>query len=286
MTTKTKIRLSVAIAVIAVIMTVVAIVGICLASNKSYTFNGEVSFTSSDIKATITEANISGASVGDDKMQPIEVDGLITESENFDSWKGLDFKLGKDSNDIEIRFNIINHSVDKTLKIDLGQIQAQLTNASMSIKFDGMDADTLTTYVARARTDQQGIVIEESFKQIIITLHVNQRNKDASINDFNIPIVFQNVDGYVVNLSSQSVEVDASTVVYTDIDSTEIKFDNTLELCGNMITIINKTEYDFNYRFVFNNGTPNSYIIKAGKQIVLAFDKDSNVVITSIIKSY
>ena len=285
MTTKTKVRVSVAIIILVALMAAIGVAGICLTINKNYTFNGKVSFTSADVNATITKANISGGVLSSsDKMQEIQVNGLITETEDIKSWTGLDFKLEKDSKDVEIRFNIINHSTDKTLKIDLGEIKANLTNASISARFDGVDAGTTTAYIARAKTDQQGTVTEESFKQVIITLHVNKKNKDASITNFNIPVVLQNIDAYIVNLTSQSVEVDANAMVYTDVNASAVKLNRNLELCGNLITIINQSEYDFNYRLIFNNGTPNSYVIKAGKHIVLAFDKDSNVIITSIVK--
>ena len=92
-------------------------------------------------------------------------------------------------------------------------------------------------------------------------------------------------DGYVVDLINQSVEVDADTLVYTDRDGDRVKLDDSLKLCGNMITIVNNSGYDFIYSFQTNNGTINPYKVYSGKHVVLAFNKDSVVVIVSIVKA-
>ena len=285
MTTKTKIKVSVAVILLSVVMAAMLIIGVCLSLNRSYTFKGKISIISSDIKATISKASVSGGELLDDnKMQQIEVDGLITETENLKTWEGLDFKLGKNSKDIVIRINIVNHSTDKTLKVSLADLSAKTTNTSVSVQFDGMDEGVKTTYIERAKTNQQGTVTQESFKQIVITLHANKKNKNTSLTDLNVPIELQSIDAYVVNLSNKSVEVDANTFVYTDVNTERVKLNQSLELCGNLVTLVNQSQYDFNYKVTFNNGTLNSYTVKAGKNIVFPFDKDTDVVIIAIVK--
>ena len=286
MTTKTKLKVSVAIISVIVAMAVITIVGLCLTLNKSYTFKGKISFVSTDINATITKANISGGELNSDKMQQIEVDGLVRDSEAINSWKDLDFKLAKDSKDIVITFKIINHSKDKTLKIDLGQLTAKQTNALISVRFDGQDEDVKTAYVKRAKANQQGEITEESYRQVVVTMRVNKKRKDASITDFNLPISLQNVDAYVVSLSSLSVEIDANTMIYTDIDTNLLKLNNSLEVCGNIVTIANKSQYRFKYSYTKNSGAINSVEIQPNDQFSIGFDSDSSVIITSIVKVY
>ena len=286
MTTKTKAKVSIAIIFVCSIMLLVAIAGVCIALNKSYKFGGGVSFSSADIKATITNANISGGSViGDGKMQQISVDGLIREANNLDSWTGVNFKIAKDSKDITIRFNIINHDTNKTLKISLGQISANMDNAYINVKIEGQDQKDKIAYIKRAKTNEQSEVIEESFKQIVITLGINDKSKDASISNFNLPIVLQNVDGYVISLCNNSADVDANTFVCTDINNTLISLDKGFELCGKTLTIANQSQIDFYYSFQTNNGTVNTYLIKADKNIVIPIYKDSNITITKIVKA-
>lgn len=287
MTTKTKRKMCIAVISLSVIMALIAILGICLSLNRSYIFKGKIAFISSDVQATVTKANICGGDlIGADKMQQIEVDGLISQTEGVKTWEGLEFKLSKGSKDVEIRFNIINHSTDKTLKINIGDISAKTENASIDVRFEGVDSKAKTAYVARAKADQQGLVVEESFKQVVITLRVNKKYKDATIKDLNIPISLQNVDAYVINITNISGETDANTMVYTDVDGNSQKLNQSIEVCGNTITFINQTEYALEYKFILNNGTPSPYNIQAGGNIVFAVDQDSSIVIASIINLY
>ncbi len=285
MTTKTKVKVGIAAIVLSVVMTVIAITGICLSLNKTYTFKGKIAFISSDIQATITKASISGGDLANnDKMQQIEVDGLITETESLKTWEDLDFKLSKDSKNIEIRFNIINHSTNKTLKINVGDISANIDNAFVDVRFEGMDSSVKTAYVARAKTDQQGDVVEEFFKQVIVTLQVNKKYKDASVTDLNIPISIQSLDAYVIKVTNLSAESDSNTMVYTDTNGNVQKLNQTIEVCGNTVTIINQTESAFEYKFILNNGTPTAYTIQAGMHIVFAVDQDSSIILANIVK--
>lgn len=285
MTTKTKVKVLIATVAVLVVMVAVLIAGVCFSLNRTYTFGGKVSFVSSDIKATITKATVRGASIDDSKMQSLEIDGLVNDAENVNSWSGLDFKISKGSKDVVIKFNIVNHSTDRTLKVALGEVTANMVNASISIQFNGQDADDKIAYIGRAKTDQQGNITEESLKQVVITMHINKKNKDASVTDFNLPIVFQNVDGYVININNQGVEDDSNTMIYTDIDANLLKLNDSLEVCGNLITIVNQSEYKFKYSYTKNGGAINYIEVKPNEQFCIGFNSDSSIII-SMVKVY
>lgn len=282
MTAKTKRGVLIAVAVLSVAMVMIIIVGV-MSLFKSSTFKGSISFISSDIQATIAKASVSGGEISKDKMQQINVDGLITENQGIKTWEDLDFKLSKDSKDIEIRFNIINHSTEKTLKVSLGDVNGKMNNASVDIKFDGMDSTIKTAYIAKAKISQQGEIVEENFKQVVIILRVDQKYKDATIKDLNIPIALLSVDAHVINVANMCDD-EINTLVHTDINTVGQKLDRSLELCGNDAIFTNQSEFTVEYRFIINNGTPTIYTAVAGGGIRFSFEGDSNVAIVEVVK--
>ena len=197
MTTKKKLIISLSVLSVTIIVAIASVIGVLALMDTSFNLGGNISFTATNIHATVSAANVSGGTVTDasNKMKEIAIDAYNDGAEAIATWAGLDIQFPKSGDDVVIKFTITNHSENEKLSITIGELAGTEKNATMTVTITGEEAGTTTATINEAvpaDADAQTERVEYS-KEIVVTFHITNKNKDASITGFNIPIALANV---------------------------------------------------------------------------------------------
>ena len=204
MSTKKKLIISLSVLSVTIIVAIASVVGVLALINTDFNFGGSISFTATNIHATVSKASVTGGTLTDEtKMQEIFMDAENSGSDDVATWSGVNLNFPENGADVVIKFTITNHSENEKLRLTIGELTGTYNNATMSVAITG-EAEGVKTAVidpavpadADAGTDR----IEYS-KEVVITFQITDKNKDASITNFNIPISLTKFDGWNVTVA-------------------------------------------------------------------------------------
>ena len=214
MSTRKKLAVSLSILGLTIIMAVVSVVGVIALMDTSFNFGGNISFTAgADINATISKATVEGGSLTDStKMPQININATNDGSEAMADWQGVNLSFSQSGADVLVKFTITNHNPSKSLQVDIGTLTGTCTNAEMSAQITGAIAGSTKTFIPNAiPADAAAGTPEVKYsREIVITFHILDTNKDASITNFDIPISLQNV------ANTNSIPVNVNTSYWVD----------------------------------------------------------------------
>lgn len=195
MSTKKKLVLSLSVLSLTLIIAIVSVVGVFALLKTDFTVGGSITFTpEGDVYATISEGTVTnGALLDTTKLKAVSLGsdkdaGVI--AANKATWTGLVLTFPNGA-DVTIEFTITNHSLQDGLEVKIGELEGTATNATMSAAFEGTSDKTVTIAKAVAGTPNN----TEHSKKIIITFKVVEKNDDAKIEGFKIPITLKEVPG-------------------------------------------------------------------------------------------
>lgn len=192
MSTRKKLVISLSVLSLTVVTAIVSLIGIFSLLDTSFNVGGDINFSvTNDICATVSQATISGGSITDEtKMQEIYIDAENDGAEAMETWNDVNLNFNENGDDVVINFTITNHSENNYLRFTIGELIGITTNATMSLAIPAGSADGTTATINMAipaNTETATDKVEFS-KEIVITFSVIDKNKDASITGFNIPV--------------------------------------------------------------------------------------------------
>ena len=213
MNTRKKLIVSLSILSLTIVAAIVSIVGVFALINTNINFGGNITFSATNIYATVSEGIINDGTISNDgKMQAITYDADNDGTATVTTWSNLNLSFPENGDDVVIKFNITNHSTQDKLRLLIGDITGTCNNATMNVEITdgkaGVEATVLneTTGMSTAIIEKAvaGTPATEYSAEIVITFHVTNRNYDASITNFNIPINLSKFDGnYYVSMTYQ-----------------------------------------------------------------------------------
>ena len=212
MSSRKKLVLSLSALFLTVVVGIVSVVGVLALLNTEFEFGGSIRFTATNVHATVSQAVINdGAISTNGKMPQITYDANNDDVNGVgaDDWSGLDLQFPEDGEDVVIKFTVTNHSTSDKLRLIIGKPTGTAVNATIEVEItegrDGASAlamgtdEIYTTSVIN--TAVEGTPNTEYSAEVVVTFHIQDKNKDASITDFNIPITLEKVNGYIITLT-------------------------------------------------------------------------------------
>lgn len=162
-------------------------VAVWAALNRTVSMSGNISFTATDVYATVSAGTVNGGTLADSstKLQAVTLSANASEDTteaNFPTWTGLALTFPENGNDVTITFTITNLSTVRDMKVTLGETTGTLTNATMKVTFDG---------VASATSSPKTVNKNNGTTTVVVTFSVTDKNIDASITGFTIPLTFE-----------------------------------------------------------------------------------------------
>ena len=242
MNTRKKLIVSLSILSLTIVAAIVSIVGVFALINTNINFGGNITFSATNIYATVSEGIINDGTISNDgKMQAITYDADNDGSATVTTWSNLNLSFPENGDDVVIKFNITNHSTQDKLRLTIGDITGTCNNATMGVVItEGKTG--VTTMIPDEEVGTTSAVIEKAVAgtpateysaEVVITFHVTNRNYDASITNFSIPINLTKFDGYYVSLTyaddvmyqhgDQTSPWDGTVYVWTDVDDTRVE---------------------------------------------------------------
>lgn len=161
-------------------------VAVWAAMNRTLNLSGNISFTATDVYATVSAGTVNGGTLTDsaNKLQAVTLSANASEDTTeakFPTWTNLVLTFPADGSDVTITFTITNLSTVRDMKVTLGKTTETLTNATMKVTFDGVAAST---------SSPKTVTKNNGTTEVVVTFSVTNKNIDASITNFNIPLTF------------------------------------------------------------------------------------------------
>lgn len=156
--------------------------GVYAAVASKLNLGGNISFDAKDVQASISAGTLSSGAVLEDaanKMQAISIDANSDGATAMATWSGLNISFPDDASDVTITFTVANNHTEKDLLISIGEKTGTYNNATMTITMDGVAK--ISAIVAAKTADTT------STCTVVVTFKVTDKNKSASISNFNIP---------------------------------------------------------------------------------------------------
>ena len=159
-------------------------VAVWAAMNRTLNLSGNISFTATDVYATVSAGTVNGGTLTDsaNKLQAVTFSANASEDTTeakLPTWTNLVLTFPADGSDVTITFTITNKSTVNDMKVTLGATAGTLTNATMKVTFDGT--------VATAETPKT-VTKNNGKTTVVVTFSVTDKNLDASITGFSIPM--------------------------------------------------------------------------------------------------
>ena len=258
MNTRKKLIVSLSILSLTIVAAIVSIVGVFALINTSINFGGNITFSATNIYATVSEGIINNGAISNDgKMQAITYDADNDGSATVTTWSNLNLSFPENGDDVVIKFNVTNHSTQDKLRVFIDELEGTCNNATMSVEItngrpgvratklnQSKDGDFAYCGEATALIDEatEGESATEYSAEVVVTFHIIDKNYDASISNFNIPITLEKFDGtYYITVSclenvpykneySNTVTWEGS--VYACLDDDEGNVDSDLYIAG------------------------------------------------------
>lgn len=151
---------------------------------RTLNLSGNISFTATDVYATVSAGTVNGETLTDsaNKLQAVTLSANASEDTTeakFPTWTGLVLTFPENGSDVTITFTITNKSTVRDMKVTLGVTTGTLTNATMKVTFDGEEVTKKTVTKNNGETE------------VVVTFSVTDKNIDASITGFTIPLTFE-----------------------------------------------------------------------------------------------
>ena len=151
---------------------------------------GNITFNATEVQATISKGVVANGTVADaeSKMQQIVLTpGTDGETEKA-TWTGLVITFGG-LNDVTISFTVTNDHTEKDLQMTLATQSTTAKNMTMTATVDGTVA-TASPVTIPANADSADNSVE-----CVITFHITNNTKSASITNFAFTCGLEHVEG-------------------------------------------------------------------------------------------
>ena len=151
---------------------------------------GNITFNATEVQATISKGVVANGTVADaeSKMQQIVLTPGTDGATEKATWTGLVITFDG-LNDVTISFTVTNDHTEKDLQMTLATQSTTANNMTMTATVDGADA-TASPVTIPANADSADNSVD-----CVITFHLTDNTKSASITNFAFTCDLEHVEG-------------------------------------------------------------------------------------------
>ena len=152
---------------------------------------GNITFNATEVQATISKGVVANGTVEDaeSKMQQIVLTPGTDGATEKATWTGLVITFNG-LNDVTISFTVTNNHTEKDLQMTLATQSTTAKNMTMTATVDGTDVATASPVTIPANADSADNSVD-----CVITFHLTDNTKSASITNFAFTCDLEHVEG-------------------------------------------------------------------------------------------